>query len=350
VQPNYDPNQAAYQAFLAQQSHPAAQPPQQPYAPPAPQQQYPGAGGQLPPTTPPPLANSGGSGNGVRAPKMRHLGGRTIIIEPTRVDETAIDQQTKQPRPEAYFNLTVVDGGPLQFGDNQDRDVSKQHGNTHEIQTPCRFVGINSRDYGFVNEVRNALARGDVASVGVVEQGTKGNRPMLVTKCSTMLDGSARPDGDARYAAATQLWNAIFSKQFTSPEPRSLVATPAAPQQQVSYGAPVPQGPTYGTAGGPPQYATPAPAQYANYAPAGQQFAYGVPPQASPIATVFEPQQPAYAAGAAPQGPYGEAAAYNPMTSVPQTPAAQPGVDPAYAAWLAAQQGQQQPAPAGPGI
>jgi len=199
---------------------------------PAPQQpaQPPQFGGQMPPTAAPKLGESGKGGGGAQAPAPRHLIGRTVIIEPIRIDETTMadgkgpnGENIKVPRPTAYYNLTVVDGGPLQFGDNKDHDISKQHGMTMEISTPCRFTNVQSDRFGIVNEVRDTMARGEMASVGVIQQGTKGNRPFLMTKCGRDLDGNERPDGAQRFEAATQVWNAVFAKTFVSPEPRSLV-------------------------------------------------------------------------------------------------------------------------------
>lgn len=302
--------------------------PQPTYAP-APAQQQ----GQ--PIAPPmPTLRDGGGNGGTASPKMRHLLGRTIIVEPIRVDETATEPGTGKPRPEAYFHLTVVDGGPLQFGDNQDRDVTKQRPNTHEVDTPCRFTSINDYGFGFVQAVRDALASNEAGRVGVVQQGTRGNKPYLITKCGTDVEGNARPDGDARYAAAMELFGKIWAdrhaapgapKQFVSPEPRSLVAPPAQQSAPpVNYGAPAAQ-PAYG-------YGPQAPAPSAN--------GYYMPGQ--PTAAPAAPSYPQY---------------------VPPAPAA-PQLPPAVEAWLAslpagqaagaraqylAQQAAQ-PVPAGPGM
>lgn len=337
------PQQYAPQGYAPQQY---AQPQQQPYQP-APQQptyapqQFAPQGAQTLPTSAPSLGQTKGAGGNV-SPKARHLVGRTIIIEPIRVDESAKNDKG-DPRPEAYFHLTVCDGGPLEFGDSLDRDPAKQHGPTQRVETPVRFTNINDYGWGFVNECRDALARGDMAAVGVFEQGTQGNRPYLLTKPGRQLDGKDRPDGDQRFATATELWNRIFAKDLSwNPTPVSLVAPPAQAPQQVSYQpTPPQQGATYGTAGGAPQYVTPTPTQYVAYQPAGATMA-------TPTAPVYAPQQ---------QGPYGEAAAYNPMT--PLTQAVQqsaPPANPAFEAWLASLPPEQRaayaaPAPQhGPGI
>jgi hypothetical protein len=331
---------------------PAAQPqgyPSQSYAPaypPAPPMQYPPQQPAAAPTgqalTPPvPVLGQGGGGGGAAAPKPRHLLGRTIIVEPIRVDETAMDTSVNPPvnRPEAYFNLTVVDGGPVRYGDSQDRDVFKQRPNTHEIDTPCRFVNVNDRSQQFVKAVREALAAGEAGRVGVVEQGTKGNRPYMIQKCSTDVLGNARPDGDARYAAAMEIFGKIWHdkhaptsapRQFVNPEPRSLVAPPAAAPPQVAYGAPqqvpypgaVPQGyvPT-------PYGAAPAAAVHPEYAAAVAQP--GAQVYVQPNAPVLQQPVPPPVEAWLASLPEGQRAA-------------------SRAAYLAQQQGQQPVA--GPGI
>jgi hypothetical protein len=336
-----------YQPQYGQQTVPSSYiPPRPEYAPAPPPpaagygQYAPPMGGQALPTQAPTLGQSGRTG-GATAPAPRHLVGRTVIFEPIRIDDTTTAKDNAGnmvSRPTAHYHLTVVDGGPLQYGDNRDHDVTKQHGMTFEVQTPCRFTNVSSDRFGIVNEVRDAIARGDMASVGVIVQGTQGNRPFLVTKPGRDLDGKDRPDGDQRFAAAADLWNKIFAKDLSwNPQPRSLVAPPSQAPQQVSYQPQPAQGPTYGTAGGAPQYVAPVPTQYATYQPAGAQQQYPTPGTAggydapAPVQPAMDPGYAAYlAAQQAQQQP----------APVPQ-PA--PPVDPQYAAWLASQQ-------AGPGI
>jgi len=261
----------------------------------------------MPPTAAPKLGESSKGGGGAQAPAPRHLIGRTVIIEPIRIDETTVDDDGK-PRPTAHYHLTVVDGGPLQYGDNKSHNIAEQHGMTFEIQTPCRFVGVSSDRFGIVNEVRDTMARGELASVGVIQQGTRGNRPFLMTKCGRDLDGNERPDGAQRFEAATQVWNAVFAKAFVSPEPRSLVAPPAQQPPQVAYQP--------GAYGQPP--VTGVPQQY--------------PPNATPVyggtaadwaASQYQPS--AFAQAAAPE--------------MVQAPA-----NPAFEAWLATLPPEQQAA------
>lgn len=332
-----DPRYAQqYQA--SQMAYPPAPPQGLPTYPAQVQQAYgqvaaaaPPQGGQSLPTNAPALGQTRGAGGGV-SPKARHLVGRTIIIEPIRVDENAKDDKGN-PRPEAHFHLTVCDGGPLEFGDNQDRDPAKQHGPTKRVDTPCRFTNVNDYGYGFVQETRDALARGDLAAVGVFEQGTQGNKPFLLTKPGRDLAGKDRPDGDQRFALAGQIWQAIFDKTFRSPEPISLVAPPAQTPPQVAYAQPAaPQG--YN-----PGYApTAGPAQIPAYA-AGQGYAQAYAQQAAPGF------QTPYAAANPGTGPYGDGQpqpayqpqAYNPAAYAAPAPQQQsaPPANAAFEAWLA---------------
>lgn len=318
-------------------------------------------GGQGLPTNPPPLGQSARTGEGgPKAPQPRHLIGRTVIFEPVSINEEAtaevFNQATRQTetvkRPMATYHLTVVDGGPLQYGDNKSQKIDEQHGMTLETQVPARFLNCQSDRWGIVQEIRDAMARGDMASVGVIVQGTKGTKgspPFLVTKVHTDLEGKARPDGDERFAAATQVWNAIFSKTFTSPEPRSLVAPPPAAAPQVQY---QPTAPAMGTYA----YHNPVPPHLAG--PAG-------PPQPEYVAA---PTQPAYAGAAHYPVPGGTAAdwAASPYQQQPSALAAAmqqsaPPVNSAFEAWLATLPPEQQaaqraalagqaPVPQGPGI
>lgn len=310
-------------------------PPQYGGAPaqPAPQQpqQF---GGQALPTTPPPLGQSARTGEGgPKAPQPRHLIGRTVIFEPVGINEDATAEvynaATRQTetvkRPMATYHLTVVDGGPLQYGDNKSQKIDEQHGFTLETQVPARFLSCQSDRWGIVQEIRDAIARGDMASVGVIVQGTKGTKgspPFLVTKVHRDLDGNERPDGDQRFQAATQVWNAIFSKTFQSPEPRSLVAAPATPPPPVQY--------------------QPQPAGYS--VPQQGIVPQGYPQPGSENGGAYGPYATPYGAANPGHGPYGDGP--GPGYQPPQPPSAQPGYgqNPAFEAWLATLPPEQQAA------
>jgi hypothetical protein len=296
----------------------------------------------------------------------------------------------KVPRPTAYYHLTVVDGGPLQYGDNRDHDISKQHGMTMEIATPCRFTNVTSDRFGIVNEVRDCMARGDAASVGVMVQGTKGNRPFLITKCSKDLDGNERPDGAQRFELASQIWNQVWAKTFVSPEPRSLVAAPPVQPPQVAYQPYQQQAPAgyasqqYAQTGTVPTPYGAAPAQqvHPEYVTAVTQPTYnpGPAPQTDTMgyAAHLDQQQRAQQGGGiyappqhypAPGGtaadwaasPYQQHAAPQPSPLAQAVQQSAPPANPAFEAWLATLPPEQQAAqraamagqaqqPAGPGI
>lgn len=336
------PQYPGYAPAYPPQSYPM--PPQQAQAFVAqiPQQQPPVApaqGASLP-AVPPPVPTLAQGGGGGAWPKMRNMVDRLIIVEPIRVDEDAVNPKTGAKRAEAYFNLTVCNGGPLRYGDSEDEDKPRAH--THEVDTPYRWTNVNSYSYGFVQAVRDALQNGERARVGVVQRGTMGNKPYLITKPSTDVHGNDRPNGDALFAEGMAIWTRIWNslhpggEPWINPTPRSLVAAPPTPQPQVSYGQPAPG------------------AQYNPYAPQGQ---YATP----------------YAAANPGHGPYGDGPGpgYQPQPTysppqqfTPPQPAA-PEFAPPVEAWIASlppeQQGgarQQmraqamggQPQPAGPGI
>lgn len=332
----------------------------QPPAQAGPQQQ----GQGVVPSTPK-LGDGGGSG-GQASPKLRHLDGRTIVVLPHRVDEDAMDPETKAKRPEAHFDLIVVDGGPLRYGDNvDDRKPEKNRPNTHEIDTPCIFVNASDIGGSFVSCVRDALAAGEPGRAGVIERGNKGFRPYLITRCGEHVDRSTRADGQQKYDAAMRIFDLVWQdkhdrsggpKRFVSPEPRSLVAPPVAPQQQVAYGAPAQQAYVQpnGAAYAPQQaYQPVAPAGYAQqqyrqagtvptpygaapaqqlhpeYVAAATQPAYG---QQQPYATYGQPQSapPAqYQEQQFQAGPHGDGAMAMPPAQ------AGPPLPPPVEAWLA---------------
>lgn len=375
--PQYTPPQQ----FTGVQQHPQQQiggAPFQQYQPAPQQTAAPTQGASLPAVPPPPPQLSTGgaaTGEGMAWPKMRDLVGRLIIVEPIRMDEDAMDTRSTPPkkRPEAYFNLTVCNGGPLKYGDSQDKAAPRPY--THESDVPARWTNVNSYNYGFVTAIRDALAAGEAARVGVVQYG---RTAYLITKPSTDIDGKPRPNGDQLFAEGMAIWTRIWNAKhggepFVSPTPRSLVAAPAQPTPQVSYQKTAPaQGATYGTAGGAPQYAYPQPTQYATYQPAGASMQVPTPGTAGGAQSPYMPQ--GYATqndgnGVPQQYAFGPAAnaqqGYNPGT-VPAQPAAAPGpqLPPGVEAWLASlpadqrdgaraqylAQTSQPAAPQGPGI
>ncbi len=201
---------------------------------------------------------------GELAPKVRHLAGdvqaqppkrgRTVIILPLKIDENA----KGLPRPDgtvpinpcAYVDLIVVDGGPIEFGDEW--KASRQvRPNTHRTDAPYRITNTMIGNTWIVNAIREAMPPlGKGLLLGVLETGTQGNNPFLITTCETDAVGQERPDGAQRREAARQLWQLVKAGQFTNPPvvplqpaPGSAYAQPTgyAPQTQPQYAQPQPQ-------------------------------------------------------------------------------------------------------------
>jgi hypothetical protein len=195
-----------------------------------------------------------------------------VIVKPIRVDENATYQG--QSRPTAYYDLVVVDGGPGTFGESLER--GKERPPTHAFTAPAYFRNAMGGSAGIVDVCRNNPGG---LVVGVIEQGTKGNRPYLLTKTHADLDGNPRPDGDARRKAAQDLWFRIVSGEVRATVPTLLGApAPGQPQPQVSYGQP-PAQPATGYYGPTDAARQPAPA----WAPPAAQ------PQYQPAAVAVQP-------------------------------------------------------------
>lgn len=256
------PNQSnPYPSYPNQQGYPSQQYPQQYQAQQAPVQaqqlpggpQYFGQPGPAQGSADPFADPSGGGGN---APHVRNLEGRTVIIVPKRVDESARFKDAS--RPTATFDLVVVDGGPGTYGENLDEHT----GPTHAFTAPAYFRNAISGNDGIVGVVRDNP--GSIV-VGVIQRGDRGNRPWLLTKTHADLQGNDRPDGDARRAAARDLWFRVQGGEFppTVPTLLAIHSNPAGspPAGSVSYA----QSSTVATQ---PQPAPPAP-QYAQPMPTG---------------------------------------------------------------------------------
>lgn len=224
---------------------------------------------------------------GVANPTARHLLGRTIVIVPKRVDDAALYQG--QPRPTAYFDLYVVDGGPLLYGDSEDRANPRPF--THTIETPAYFPDAQAGNVLFVNEVKSKLdpsGRPTGMALGVVQQGTRGNKPFLLTRCEKDVDGNERADGEARRQAAQKLVFAHRSGEWQPPRATPLAQAQAPAVPQVQYG------PAPGTSYGQqpmvqqipqPQFAQVAPGVQANVTPVS---AVPAPPTGYPPAPGWE--------------------------------------------------------------
>lgn len=295
------PQQQPWPANYQQQ--PAQAPGGWPQAAPAPQPQQ-------PPTPPAPPVNTNYQwddsntdptrGGGV-SPAARELVGRTVIIAPKSIDESA--SYNGQSRPTAIVDLYVIDGGPLQYGSSQ--DPMKPRPATHVVETPAFFPGAMMGQSEIVKEIRTKLGKGLI--VGIVGKGT---RAFMIQRCDSV------DNGEQRKAMAKQVWDAHHANTWTPPTPQPLEMAPAG-YGVVNYGQP-PQGQ-------PQQWGAPV-----------QQPAYPQPVPAS--AQQWLPPTPP----AVPMPP-----GYDAVQWASFTPDQQQGIAAQYAAFLA-QQGQPQPQQAPP--
>ena len=222
------------------------------------------------------------SGGGV-APSARHLEGRTIVIVPRRVDESTKFQGAD--RPTAYLDLYVLDGGPMVYGDSEDKANPRPP--THRIETPAFFENVTMGNTMIVSEVRAKLGadgRPTGLALGVVQRGNRGNRPYMLTKCEKDLDGNVRPDGAQRRELAMQVYQAHTAGAWQSPKAQPLAVAAAMPTAQVNYGQPPAQPQGW------PAHPGPAVPDAAHYAPAP------VPqPQPVPAPAAGMPAPPSWA-------------------------------------------------------
>lgn len=228
------------QQYAPQQGYPYA-PPQQ--MPPNPSPYPAGAApqftdpGQVPQPAPAPALGFQDPTGGVLAPSARHLEGRTIIIRPRRVDESTKYQG--QERPTAYLDLYVIDGGPMIFGDSEDRANPRPP--THRIETPAYFENIMIGNTAFVQECRAKLGpdgRPTGLALGVVQRGTRGQRPWMITRCEKDLDGNERPDAAQRKALAQSIYsrhNGAEQPAWVPPKAVPLAAAIGSGALQVNY-------------------------------------------------------------------------------------------------------------------
>jgi hypothetical protein len=204
-----------------------------------PPQQLPANPSPTPPAAAPELGFQDPSRSAGLSPAARHLVGRTVVLVPKRVDETAKGLDGNS-RPTAFFDLYVIDGGPLVFGDSEDRANPRPP--THSIDTPCYFPDVMMGNSGIVGEIRSKIGadgRPTGLSVGVLERGTKGNKPYLMTRCEKTIEGQDRPDGATRRAEAQGIYFAHRDGSWTPPKPVPLAQQqPPAGQGVVSYGQP----------------------------------------------------------------------------------------------------------------
>ena len=177
--------------------------------------------------TAPVFADPGRSGGA--QPRGRNLVGRTCVWQVTSVDRNA-KGLAGEKKTNVYANLMVLDGGPLEYGDNQSHDPSEQRPATHRVDTPAYFPGVIIGE----SEMVRALADLDPTfaqnslCLGVVVRGTTGNFPFMITKVGMNLDKTPRPDAAERTRRAASFWAAFTAGTWTPPVPVEI--RPSAPQ------------------------------------------------------------------------------------------------------------------------
>lgn len=183
-------------------------------------------------------ASPGGGGN---APLMRHLVGRTVVMVTTGIDEHAqgMGGEAGKPKPQATFDLYVIDGGPITYGDAQASTNGPARPPQWTCEVPAFFPGAQTNNDAVVKELRSKWGQG--AILGVIEVGTrapKGNPPFLVGRVDVDLNGQPRPDAQQRRDAAGAFLSRIQLNPDSNPRPVAINQGP----QQGGYGQPQ-QGP-----------------------------------------------------------------------------------------------------------
>lgn len=250
---------------------------------------------------------------GALSPSIRELEGRVVFIQPTRIDyQVPGVGPNAKPQDRITCDITIVDGGQLPYGSKQQPVPTPA---THVIATPCTFTGVFVSNVNIVNAVKDALPGPGRPTPGLVLGEIK--------RGITAQTGNNAPwnlitleASDPRRVTAQTVLSSIIMRTFVNPTGVPIGAPPAA--------APAP-------ATAPPAPYIGGPADYAAYQA-------GLLPTPPPV--TGPPMDPAYAAYlAAQQRPAAPIA--------PPAPPAPP-VDPGYAAYLAAQQATATPMPAAP--
>lgn len=271
MQPNYGgyatPTQHMQPHYPQQVPPPAQQPP----APPS----------SLPPGGDPFSDPTGGAAG----PAIRELDGRTVIMQPTGIDPNAVHKG--KSRPNATYNLTVVDGGPLMYGSSEDEEKPRPF--TNRIDTPCHFRGIQTGNSEIYKALATEYNKGPSPQtgqmgliVGRIFRGTKGMKPWLIERLDTT---------DPRRHAAIAVYGAMQGGTFVNPEPIDLMPGTGVPaygqSAQQHYAQPAPPSPYAAMAGGMAQQ----PQQQYAQPPTPPQYG-GVPQGAQPGAAQAIPPAP----------------------------------------------------------
>lgn len=97
---------------------------------------------------------------------VRHLKGRLVVFIPRSFDPTAKNKQG-QPSPTFHVDAIVMDGGPIEYGDNLNDGTPT----SHRVETPCRMNGVRISQSEIVKELSKQDPRNPLPVIGRIGQG-----------------------------------------------------------------------------------------------------------------------------------------------------------------------------------
>jgi hypothetical protein len=191
-------------------------------------------------------------------PRPRDFVNRTVFVQPLLIERVPkVGSKTGEMQDRVTANVTIVDGGPLQFGGAPEKDVPVPH--TMTVSVPYTAEGVFISQVNMVQALRRSLPSAARPQGGVVVGYVEFGKQTDPNK-SVPINLSEIEPTDPRRAAAGAVLNAIISGSFVNPEPVEIVAAPAQPAapamdpgyaaylaaqaQQAAAGAPVVQPPT----------------------------------------------------------------------------------------------------------
>jgi hypothetical protein len=174
---------------------------------------------------------------GGNEPRPRDLIGRTVFIQPTLIERAPkLGTKTGETEDRITANITVIDGGPLQFGGAPEKQPTVPH--TMTVAVPYTATDVYISQTNMVKACKRSLPsaarpQGGVV-VGFIEFGKQNdptkNAPINLTELAPT---------DPRRIVAGQVLNSIISGTFINPQPVEIVAAgaPAAPAMDPQYAA-----------------------------------------------------------------------------------------------------------------
>lgn len=215
---------------------------------------------------------------GAARPRVRDIVNRLVFVQPTVIERVPkMGSKTGEMEDRITANITVVDGGPLDFGGAPEKDVPVPH--THRVATPYTADGVFVNQVNMVTACRKSLPsaarpQGGI-TLGVIAFGKQSDPTKSVPIMLNKVEQT-----DPRYPLASALLQAIIAGSFVNPDPIEIIATVAAAPAQ---------------AGVDPAYAAFLAAQAAAAAP--------VPVAAPPVDPAYVAWQAAQAAAATAAAP-----------------------------------------------